>query len=73
VGLAPVLVDEVYDEIERLKGEGRTILLVDQNVQAAVALADHVYTLAYGKNHLDGARNNFEGQLDSLISQWLNL
>jgi branched-chain amino acid transport system ATP-binding protein len=73
VGLAPVLVDEVYDEIERIKREGRTILLVDQNVQAAVALADHVYTLAYGKNHLDGARDNFEGQLDSLIKQWLNL
>jgi branched-chain amino acid transport system ATP-binding protein len=73
VGLAPVLVDEVYDEIERLKGEGRTILLVDQNVQAAVGLADHVYTLAYGKNHLDGARDSFEGQLDALIRQWLNL
>lgn len=73
VGLAPVLVDEVYDEIERLKNEGRTILLVDQNVQAAVALADHVYTLAYGKNHLDGARDSFEGRLDGLIRQWLNL
>jgi branched-chain amino acid transport system ATP-binding protein len=73
VGLAPVLVDEVYDEIERLKHEGRTILLVDQNVQAAVSMADHVYTLAYGKNHLDGARDGFEGQLDGLIRQWLNL
>jgi branched-chain amino acid transport system ATP-binding protein len=73
VGLAPVLVDEVYDEIDRLKHEGRTILLVDQNVQAAVGLADHVYTLAYGRNHLDGARNAFEGQLDALIRQWLNL
>lgn len=73
VGLAPVLVDEIYDEIERLKGEGRTILLVDQNVQAAVSLADHIYTLAYGRNHLEGARDSFEGQLDGLIKQWLNL
>ena len=73
VGLAPVLVDEVYDEIERLKHEGRTILLVDQNVQAAVGLADHVYTLAYGRNHLDGARDSFQGSLDALIRQWLNL
>lgn len=73
VGLAPVLVDGVYDELERLKEEGRTILLVDQNVQAAVGLADHVYTLAYGKNHLEGARDGFEGQLDDLIKQWLNL
>ncbi|MBN9605162.1 MAG: ABC transporter ATP-binding protein [Actinomycetales bacterium] len=73
VGLAPVLVDGVYDELDRLKEEGRTILLVDQNVQAAVAMADYVYTLAYGRNHLDGARDGFEGQLDDLIKQWLNL
>lgn len=73
VGLAPVLVDGVYDELDRLKDEGRTILLVDQNVQAAVDLADYVYTLTYGKNHLDGARDSFEGQLDQLIQQWLSL
>lgn len=73
VGLAPVLVDEVYDEIVRLKNEQRTIVLVDQNVEAAVAIADHVYTLAYGKNHLDGAHDAFAGQLDALITQWLNL
>jgi branched-chain amino acid transport system ATP-binding protein len=73
VGLAPVLVDEVYDELARLKDEGRTILLVDQNVQAAVELADHVYTLAYGRNHLDGAKDEFEGQLDDLIKTWLRL
>lgn len=73
VGLAPVLVDGVYDELDRLKEEGRTILLVDQNVKAAVDMADYVYTLAYGRNHLDGARDTFAGQLDELIKQWLNL
>ncbi|MFW6090635.1 MAG: ABC transporter ATP-binding protein, partial [Actinomycetota bacterium] len=72
-GLAPVLVDQVYEEIERLKADGRTIVLVDQNVRAAVGLADHVYTLAYGRNHLDGARDQFAGQLDELIRQWLQL
>jgi branched-chain amino acid transport system ATP-binding protein len=73
VGLAPNLVEEIYEELARLKAEGRTILLVDQNVQAAVELADHVYTLAYGRNHLDGARDAFAGQLDDLIKQWLQL
>jgi branched-chain amino acid transport system ATP-binding protein len=73
VGLAPILVDEVYEEIRRLKDEGRTILLVDQNVQAAVHLADYIYTLAYGQNHLDGARDQFAGQLDELIRKWLQL
>lgn len=73
VGLAPYLVDEVYDELEKLKEENNTILLVDQNVSAAVGLADQVYTLAYGKNHLEGSRDSFEGQLDELIQQWLSL
>lgn len=73
VGLAPILVDEVYEEIARLKAEGRTILLVDQNIQAAVNVADHVYTLAYGRNHLDGGREQFTGQLDELIKRWLQL
>jgi branched-chain amino acid transport system ATP-binding protein len=73
VGLAPILVDEVYEEIARLKAEGKTIVLVDQNVQAAVDVADYVYTLAYGRNHLDGARDQFTGQLDELIKTWLRL
>jgi branched-chain amino acid transport system ATP-binding protein len=73
VGLAPVLVDQVYEEIGQLKAEGRTILLVDQNVQAAVQLADYVYTLAYGRNHLEGARHEFADQLDELIEKWLQL
>jgi branched-chain amino acid transport system ATP-binding protein len=73
VGLAPVLVDDVYQEIARLKQEGRTVLLVDQNVQAAVGQADYVYTLAYGRNHLEGAKSEFAGQLDELITKWLQL
>jgi branched-chain amino acid transport system ATP-binding protein len=73
VGLAPVLVSEVYEEIVRLKEEGRTIVLVDQNVRAAVDVADYIYTLTYGKNHLEGEVAAFSDSLDSLIAQWLSL
>ena len=73
VGLAPNLVDDVYAEIARLKDEGRTVLLVDQNVEAAVSLADHVYTLAYGRNDVDGTRSEFEGRLGEVIKGWLAL
>lgn len=73
VGLAPILVDEVYEELARLKEEGRTILLVDQNVQAAVELADYVYTLAYGRNHVEGGREDFEGRLGEVIRSWLKI
>lgn len=73
VGLSPALVDEVYEELRGLKEEGRAILLVDQNVKAAVGLADFVYTLAYGRNHLEGERERFGDQLDQLIKTWLQL
>ncbi|WP_112433659.1 ABC transporter ATP-binding protein [Thermogemmatispora tikiterensis] len=71
VGLAPVIVDQVYEEIARLKEEQRTILLVDQNVRAAVALADYIYTLEYGRNNLEGERGAFEDRLEALIKSWL--
>jgi len=72
-GLAPILAGEVYEEIRRLNDEGRTILLVDQNVQAAVAMADYVYSLEYGSNHMQGERREFENQLTELVKGWLRL
>lgn len=71
VGLAPILVEQVYQEIRRFKEEERTIVLVDQNIGAAVELADHVYTLTYGRNHLDGDHREFEGRLAGLVREWL--
>lgn len=71
VGLAPKLVEQMYEEVRAFKEENRTIVLVDQNIGAAVALADHVYTLAYGRNHLDGDHREFEGRLSGLVREWL--
>ena len=71
VGLAPKLVEQMYEEVRKFKEENRTIVLVDQNIGAAVDLADHVYTLAYGRNHLDGNHREFEGRLSGLVREWL--
>lgn len=71
VGLAPLLVKSIYEEIAKLKDERRTLLLVDQNVQAAVEMADYVYTLEYGRNSLEGDRNEFEGKLSAIVREWL--
>ena len=43
VGLSPLLASEVYTHIMRLREEGRTIVLVDQNVEAAIEICDYVY------------------------------
>jgi branched-chain amino acid transport system ATP-binding protein len=49
LGLAPLLVDEVLDTVRRLKDEGITILLVEQNVREALDLADRGYVLQTGR------------------------
>ena len=54
MGLAPNLVDHVLAVIRSLKAEGLTILLVEQNAGAALAIADRAYVLETGKVALNG-------------------
>jgi branched-chain amino acid transport system ATP-binding protein len=49
LGLAPVMVNELFDILARLKQEGRTMILVEQNTHRAVGVADHVYLMQSGK------------------------
>lgn len=49
LGLAPRLVDQVLDTVRRLKKEGMTILLVEQNVREALEIADRGYVLQTGR------------------------
>jgi branched-chain amino acid transport system ATP-binding protein len=49
LGLAPKLVDEVLDTVRRLKQQGMTILLVEQNVREALDLADRGYVIQTGR------------------------
>jgi len=53
LGLAPMLVDEVLDTVRKLKEEGLTILLVEQNVREALEISDRAYILQTGRitNH----------------------
>jgi branched-chain amino acid transport system ATP-binding protein len=49
VGLAPVLVDEIFDAVTALRAQGRSLLIVEQYVQRVLGLADYVYLLHKGK------------------------
>ena len=55
LGLAPILVDEVLDTVRRLKKEGITILIVEQNVREALDLADRGYVLQTGRITQEGS------------------
>ena len=54
MGLAPILVEQIFDIIKNLHAVGTTILLVEQNAQAALAIADRAYVLETGKITLSG-------------------
>ncbi len=54
MGLAPFLVDEIFDIIEEINSRGTSILLVEQNAQMALSVADRAYVLETGRFVLEG-------------------
>ena len=54
LGLAPILVDQIFELLGRLREEGTTILLVEQNVHRALELADRAYVLVSGQVDREG-------------------
>ncbi len=60
MGLAPVLVDGVFDTVQRIKSEGVTILLVEQNAHMALQIADRGYVLQSGEVVLSDTAANLQ-------------
>ena len=54
MGLAPILVDQIFDIVKQLHKDGTTILLVEQNASKALQVADRAYVLETGKVTLSG-------------------
>jgi len=69
-GLAPNLAGEMYDRLISLSDEGRTILLVDQNIRKAIEISDYIYALELGKNKTQGPRGEF-ADVKEVIKDWL--
>jgi len=59
-GLAVMLARDIYELLVKLKQEGVTILLVDQNIRQAIEIADYVYVLELGRNRHEGPREEFD-------------
>ena len=58
MGLAPILVEEIFDIIRDLHKSGTTILLVEQNARMALSVADRAYVIETGKVTLSGDAND---------------
>jgi len=54
LGLAPFLVLDLFEVLQQLKEEGLTMLLVEQNVQMALAVSDYAYVLSKGRIEIEG-------------------
>jgi branched-chain amino acid transport system ATP-binding protein len=69
MGLAPRVVDEIFAFLARLAADGVALLLVEQYVSKALALADHVYTLARGRITFAGEPAELAG--DDVFARYL--
>jgi branched-chain amino acid transport system ATP-binding protein len=54
LGLAPILVREIFNVIRRIREEGMTVLIVEQNVKQTLTIADRAYVLENGRVTLEG-------------------
>jgi len=61
LGLAPLIVREIFRIIDRLREQGTSILLIEQNARAALEVADHGYVLETGSIALEGPAEQLAG------------
>ena len=61
LGLAPLIVREIFRIIEQLRAQGTSILLIEQNARAALEVADHGYVLETGSIALEGSARTLAG------------
>ncbi len=65
LGLAPIIVGEIFDHIKRLSREANlTILLVEQNANKALAIADYAYIMENGRVMLEGSARELQANAD---------
>jgi branched-chain amino acid transport system ATP-binding protein len=70
LGLAPLVVQEIFTTIQRLRATGVSILLVEQNARAALEVADHGYVIENGEIVLSGPAREL-AQDDRVIDAYL--
>ncbi len=72
LGLAPIIVDTVFELIESIRKLGKTVLLVEQNVQNALEIADYAYALGEGKIAFQGTGKELL-QTEHLVKAYMGI
>jgi len=70
-GVEPRVAALIYDLIRGLAVEGKSVLLVDQNIKRALEIADYVYVMRTGTVLSEGTREAFGGDTEALVARWL--
>jgi len=72
-GIEPRTSEEIYEIIQSLARDlNKAILLVDQDIKSALAIADYVYVVKNGSVTVQGPRDSFGDDTDALVARWLH-
>ena len=72
MGLAPLLVNKVFEVLQQLVAQGAALLIVEQYVARALEMADHAYLLSHGRIVFDGLPSRLSEE-DDMLAQFLGL
>ncbi|MBU1094071.1 MAG: ABC transporter ATP-binding protein [Firmicutes bacterium] len=72
LGLAPLIIRDIFNIIKKIKDDGRTILIVEQNARQTLKIADYAYVLEIGKIKIEGKAKDLLNDKD-LISAYLGV
>jgi branched-chain amino acid transport system ATP-binding protein len=72
LGLAPIIVKQVFAKLDEVRKTGVTVVVVEQNARLAIKFADYLYVLKYGRVAMEGPREEFERSTD-LVDAYLGV
>ena len=72
LGLAPIIVKQVFAKLDEVRKAGTTVLVVEQNARLAMKFADYLYVLRYGRVVMEGEREKFQHSTD-LVDAYLGV
>jgi branched-chain amino acid transport system ATP-binding protein len=72
LGLAPIVVRQVFAKLDEVRKTGIAVLVVEQNARLAMKFADYLYVLKYGRVVMEGARDEFE-RSTALVDAYLGV